>query len=318
MRLLTLTTALTVAAISNAAFAQAPKPAASAATSPAGAPAAPVQQNPIVVTVNNEPIRVSDVAAWIEAHVPAEQRAQVPQDRLFSVAVNQLATGKALQIMARKQGLDRDSAVSRQMQSAADEVLQRAILVKTVMPQVNEEAIKAQYDKQYAGKPGEPQVHARHILVDSEAKAKDVIKQLQAGAKFEDLAKKYGDPKDAATQQGGDLGTFKRGDMLPEFSDAAFKLKKGEYTTTPVKTRYGWHVIQVLDTSVSTPPSYDTVHDEIRQGLMRQDAEALGAKARDQVKIVAYGQDGKPIKQAAATTAAPAAAKPAPAAPAKK
>jgi len=307
MRALTFTSALTAALISTAALAQAPKPAAPAAP----AAATPAQQNPIILTVNSDPIRVSDIAAWVDAHVPAEQRAQLGQEKLFSAALNQLATGKALQIMARKQGLDRDPAISKQMQTAADEVLQRALLVKTVLPTVSEETIKAQYDKQYAGKPGEPQVHARHILVDSEAKAKDIIKQLQGGAKFEDLAKKYGDPKDAATQQGGDLGTFKKADMLPEFSDAAFKLKKNEYTTTPVHTRYGWHVIQTLDTSVSTPPAYDTVHDEIRQQLLRQAAEAVEQKARDAVKIVSYGPDGKPAKPT------PPAA-PAPAAPTKK
>ena len=306
MRLFSVTTALTAAALLTAApaLAQSTRKPAPAPAAASGAPAAPAAANPIIVTVNNDPIRVSDVAAWVDGHVPPEQRAQIGQEKLFNAAVNELATGKALQIMARKQGLDRDPAVARQMQTAADEVLQRQLLIKTVLPMVSEEAIKAQYDKQYAAKPGEPQVHARHILVDSEAKAKDIIKQLQAGAKFEDLAKKYSDPKDPASQQGGDLGTFKRGDMLPEFSDAAFKLKKGEYTTTPVHTRYGWHVIQVLDTSVSTPPAYDTVHDEIRQALLRQDAQTLAAKARDQVKIVSYGPDGKPAKPGSPTATA--------------
>ncbi len=295
---------LSTAALAPATRAQAPKPAAAPGTPPA-------QQNPIIATVNNEPIRLSDISAWVEAHVPAEQRQQVGQEKLFAAAMDNLVSGKALQVMARKQALDRDPAVARQMQAAADEVLQRAILVKTVLPQVTEEAIKTQYDKQYASHPGEPEIHARHILVDSEAKAKDVIKQLQAGAKFEDLAKKYGDPKDPASAAGGDLGTFKKDDMLPEFSDAAFKLKKGEFTQTPVHTRYGWHVIQVLDTSISQPPKYDAVHDQIRQELLRQDAQALAAQARAQVKIVQYGPDGKPIKPTpvSATAPAPAAAK---------
>ncbi len=305
MRALTLTTALAAALTCTASLAQSPRP---TAAKP-GAPAAPAQQNPLIATVNGDPIRLSDISAWVDTHVPAEQRAQVGQEKLFAVAMDNLVSGKALQVMARKQGLDRDPAIARQMQVAADDVLQRAILVKTVLPQVTEEAIKAQYDKEYANKPGEPEVHARHILVDSEAKAKDVIKQLQAGAKFEDLVKKYSDTKDPASAQGGDLGTFKRADMLPEFSDAAFKLKKGEYTTTPVHTRYGWHVIQVLDTSISQPPKYDAVHDEIRQELLRQDAQALAAQARQQVKIVQYGPDGKPIKPASLTTPAPATTK---------
>jgi peptidyl-prolyl cis-trans isomerase C len=295
MRAHSLTTALALAMLSSTAIAQTAKPATGAAPT--------AQQNPLIVTVNNDQIHLSDVQTWIDGHVPPEQRQQVPQDKLFAVALDNLVSGKALQVMARKQGMDKDPQVAKQMQDAANEVLQRAILIKTVRPQVSEDAIKAAYDKQYAGKPGETEVHARHILVDSEAKAQDIIKQLQAGAKFEDLAKKYGDPKDAATQQGGDLGYFKKADMLPEFSAAAFSLKKGEYTTKPVHTKYGWHVIQVLDTRTSTPPTYDQVHDQIAQTLLRQDAMALAQQARSQVKIVQYGPDGKPVKPGAGAPA---------------
>ena len=300
MRLLPLTTAFALAVLSTTALAQqAPK---------AAAPGA--QPNPLIASVNGDQIHLSDVSAWIDTHVQPEQRSQIPQEKLFAAALDNLVSGKALQIMARKQGLDKDPAVAKQMQDAANEVLQRALLIKTVRPMVSEEAIKAAYDKQFANKPGEQEIHARHILVDSEAKAKDIIAQLQAGGKFEDLAKKYGDPKDAATQNGGDLGFFKKGDMLPEFSDAAFKLKKGEYTTTPVHTKYGWHVIQVLDSRVSSPPTYEAVHDQLAQALLRQDAMDLAAKARDSVKIVQYGPDGKPLKPAASgTTPAPAAKK---------
>jgi peptidyl-prolyl cis-trans isomerase C len=297
MRLLTLSTALTVAAI-TAASAQAPKTAAPAA------PAAP-PKNALIATVNGDPIRLSDVSA-AAAQLPPEVKQQMPQNVIFGKLVDQLVARKALVIEARKEGLDRDPAVMHQMQAAADQVLQSAVLQKEVLPKITEEAIKAQYDKQYAGKPGEEEVHARHILVDSEAKAKDIIAQLKAGAKFEDLAKKYGDPKDAATQQGGDLGFFKKGDMLPEFSAAAFKLKPNEYTQTPIHTRYGWHVIQVLETKVSQPPSYDQVHDEIRQTVLQQNVQAAVAAARSQVKIVTYGPDGTPMKpQAAAPAATP-------------
>jgi peptidyl-prolyl cis-trans isomerase C len=196
-------------------------------------------------------------------------------------------------------------------------VLQGIALQRAVLPKVNEEAIKAQYDKQYAGKPGEPEVHARHILVDSEAKAKDIIAQLEKGAKFEDLAKKYGDPKDAATQQGGDLGFFKKGDMLPEFSEVAFKLKPNEYTHTPVHTHYGWHVIEVLETRTSQPPTYDQVHDEIKQQVLQADVQAAIESAKAGVKITMYNpQTGAalparqtpslPMPPGAKPTAAPA------------
>jgi peptidyl-prolyl cis-trans isomerase C len=223
--------------------------------------------------------------------------------------VDQLISGKAVQIEARKQGLDKKPEISRAMQAAADQVLQNAALKAAVLPKVDEEAVKAAYDAQYAGKPGQEEVHARHILVDSEAKAKDVIKQLDAGAKFEDLAKKYGDPKDAATQQGGDLGFFKKGDMLPEFSDVAFKLKPQEYTKTPVHTRYGWHVIQVLETRVAPPPAYDQVKSEIRQQLLQKYAKEYIAQARAQVKVQLFNASGTPAAAPAPGAKAPAPAK---------
>jgi peptidyl-prolyl cis-trans isomerase C len=226
-----------------------------------------------------------------------------------------LVSGRAVQIQAKKQGLDKDPAIARQMQAAADQVLQSAALRKAVLPKVDEEAIKAAYDKEYAGKPGEPEVHARHILVDSEAKAKDIIAQLTAGAKFDELAKKLGDPKDPATQQGGDLGFFKKADMLTEFSAAAFSLKPNEYTKTPVHTRYGWHVIQVLETRTSQPPTYDQQHDQIKQKLLQEDAKAFISAARALVKVQLFNADGSPVKPGAQPSM-PAPAAP-PAAPAK-
>ncbi len=317
MRLISLTTALTAIAITSAAVAAPPaKMAPAKAVAGKGA-------NTVVATVDGQPIRMSDVAAAAQG-LPQQVQQQMPPEKLFPALVKQLVSGKAVQILARKQGLDKDPEIARQMQAAADQVLQSAALRRAVLPKVDEEAIKAQYDKEYAGKPGEPEVHARHILVDSEAKAKDIIAQLDKGGKFDELAKKNGDPKDPATQQGGDLGFFKKGDMLKEFSDVAFTLKPNEYTKTPVHTRYGWHVIQVLETRTSQPPTYDQVHDDIRQKLLQADAKAYIASAEAQVKVQEFNGDGTPVKpgaepalppRPAAPAATPAAAPAAPVAP---
>jgi len=306
MRSLSVTTALAAAAISFAALAAPPKQ-----------PAAASGPNTVVATVNGEPIRMSDVATAAQGLPPQIQQQMAP-DKLYPLLVEQLVSGKAVQIQARKQGLDRDPAVARQMQAAADQVLQGVALRKAVLPKVDEEAIKAAYDKEYAGKPGEPEVHARHILVDSEAKAKDVIAQLDKGAKFDELAKKVGDPKDPSTQQGGDLGFFKKGDMLAEFSAVAFTLKPNEYTKTPVHTRYGWHVIQVLETRTSSPPTYDQVHDDIKQKLLQADAKAFIAEAKAAVKVQLYNADGTPVKPGAEPVMKPQAAPAAAPAPATK
>jgi peptidyl-prolyl cis-trans isomerase C len=317
MRLLPITTALTVAGLSAATLFSATV---SAAPAPAPKPAlrqAPPAGNPVVATVNGDPIRMSDVAAAAQ-QLPPNVAQQVPPQVLFPKLIDQLVSRRALLIQARKQGLEKDPAVQKQMQAAADQVLQGIALQRAVLPKVTEDAIKAAYDKQYAGKPGEPEIHARHILVDTEAKAKDIIAQLEKGAKFEDLAKKYGDPKDAATQNGGDLGFFKKGDMLPEFSTAAFALKPNEYTHTPVHTRYGWHVIQVLETRTSQPPTYDQVHDEIKQQVLQADVAAAVAAAKAGVKVQLFNANGTPVPPGGTPSLplppTPPAAKPAPAA----
>jgi peptidyl-prolyl cis-trans isomerase C len=311
MRFLPLTAAIAVTALTTASLV--PMAQAQPAKASKAAPAPAAGGNSVVATVNGDAIRLSDVAA-AASQVSPEVQQQMPKDVLYSRLIDQLVNRKALAVQAHKEGLDKDPAVQKAMQGAAEQVLVNAALQKSVLPKVNEEAIKAAYDKQYAGKPGEPEVHARHILVDSEAKAKDVIKQLQGGAKFEDLVKKFSDPKAPETQNGGDLGFFKKGDMLPEFADAAFKLKPNEFTTTPVHTRYGWHVIQTLETRTSQPPTYDQAHDQIRQQLIQAGLKTTVDNAKAAVKIVVFNSDGTVVKPGAnptlpATPAAPAPAK---------
>ena len=110
---------------------------------------------------------------------------------------------------------------------------------------MTDDEVKARYDEEIKKLPPQEEVHARHILVKTEAEAKDIIKQLDAGKDFAELAKeKSTDPNKS---EGGDLGYFAKGRMVKEFEDAAFALKKGEYTKTPVKTQFGYHVIKVED-----------------------------------------------------------------------
>ena len=120
--------------------------------------------------------------------------------------------------------------------------------------------MRARYDRDFAGKPGEPEVHARHILVGSEAEATPSLPNSRRAATSPRIAKARSSDPGAA--QGGDLGWFKKGDMLPEFSEAAFALKPGEVSHKPVHTSYGWHVIQVEERRTAPPPSFDQVREE--------------------------------------------------------
>jgi peptidyl-prolyl cis-trans isomerase C len=119
--------------------------------------------------------------------------------------------------------------------------------------------------------------------VKTEQEAKDVIKQLDGGKDFAELAKeKSTDPNKA---DGGDLGYFTKGRMVKEFEDAAFSLEKGTYSKTPVKTDFGFHVIKVEDKRDAPPPPLDQVKDQVRQLVMRDKYLALLAKAKETSKV---------------------------------
>jgi peptidyl-prolyl cis-trans isomerase C len=188
------------------------------------------------------------------------------------------------------------------MTSASDRALQSALIQKEVGPSLDESKIRAKYDAEYAGKPGEEEIHARHILVKTEAEAKDVIAKLKAGADFATLAKEKS--TDPAAASGGDLGFFKSGDMLPEFSATAFSLKAGQYSDKPVQTRYGWHVVKVEERRSAPTPAYEAVHDDLRQQMIQDGITKTVVAARGLVKVERFNPDGSPM--APAPAAAPA------------
>jgi peptidyl-prolyl cis-trans isomerase C len=275
------------------------KPAAPAAATPAA------PSDPVVGKVNGMEIHLSDLSALAQT-LPEEAR-NLPPAQLYPSLLDQAIDGKALVVMARKQSLDRDPAVSRSMAMASERALQSALIAREVGPTISEDAIKAKYDKDIAGKPGEEEVHARHILVATEDQAKKLIEQLKGGADFATLAK--ANSTDPGAAQGGDLGFFKASDMLPEFSVAAFALKPGEFTQTPVQTRYGWHIIKVEERRNSAAPSFEQVHDELRQQMISDGINKVLAQARTQVKVERFNPDGSVPKATDTATPPPPAKK---------
>ena len=299
----------------TAALAQ-PGPASGPASGPAAAPArasAPARPaDPVLAKVNGSDIRASDLNALAQT-LPEEAR-RLPPAQLYPQLLEQAIDGKSLVVMAKKEKLDSDPVVARAMMLASERTLQSALVSREVGPSVTEAKVRARYDATIAGKPGEEEVHARHILVASEDLAKKLIVELKGGADFATLAK--ANSTDPGAASGGDLGFFKATDMLPEFSAVAFALKPGEVADKPVHTRYGWHVIKVEERRKAPAPTYEAAHDELRQAMISEGINKLLASARTQVKVEQYNQDGSVMKPAAA--AAPTPAKPAPAKPAAK
>jgi len=267
------------------------------------APPAPPQPDVVVAKVNGAEIHLSDVQEAMAA-LPEEYRS-LPKQMLLPMLVDQLIDRKAVVLLAEKQGLEKDPAVQRQIARATDSALQNAVFQHEIGPLITEQAIKARYDATVAGKPGEEEVHARHILVASEDEAKKIIVALDKGGDFAALAKQHS--TDSGAAQGGDLGFFKKSDMVPEFAAAAFALKDGEYTKTPVHTQYGWHIIMVIEHRQAPPPTYEQARDQIRQDIIQEGVKKVVAEAKQGLTIVKYNPDGSTPK--ATDTAEPPPAK---------
>ena len=271
--------------------APAPAPAVQAAVAPA---------DPVVATVGTDQIRLSDLRE-VMASLPPNARSMPPQT-LLPILLDQVIEARLLVAEARKQGLDKDATVARQMSAAADRALETALLHKEIDHLVTDAALKVRYEKDTAGKTGETEVHARHILVPEEAVAKKITEDLKKGGDFAALSKEFSkDP--GASAQGGDLGFFKKGDMVPEFAATAFSLKDGEVSPAPVQTQFGWHVIQVLEHRQAPVPPYETARDELRQKVVQENVQAAVARARVGVAIEKFNLDGS--KQRATDSAEP-------------
>jgi peptidyl-prolyl cis-trans isomerase C len=245
--------------------------------------------DPVVATVDGQPIHLSELKDAVQA-LPENLRA-MPAQTLYPMLLEQLIDGRALAAEARKSGLDKDPAVQRQVTEAEDRALQTALLNRELAPSITEEALHARYDQDIAGKPGEEEVHAKHILVSSEAEAKKIIAELKGGADFAALAKQYS--KDASgAQEGGDLGFFKQSEMVPEFAAAAFALKPGQMSDQPVHTQFGWHVIVVVERRHAPVPSFDQAREQLRQRIIHQGVQQAVAKARASTSVVKFNLDG--------------------------
>jgi peptidyl-prolyl cis-trans isomerase C len=255
------------------------------------APAAKPTDDPVVAKVNGEAIYRSDLAA--AAQQLPQQYQQMPKDVLYPMLVDRLVDLKLIAATGREQHLQDDPALKHRLANFEDRLIQEAYLTKEIQKQVTDAKLKERYTKFIADNPGQEEVSARHILVGSEDEAKAVIAELKKGADFADLARKKSiDP--SAKSTGGDLGFFTKDQMVPEFSEAAFKLSKGQVTEQPVKSSFGWHVIRVEDKRKGTPPSFDEAKEELTAELSQQVIGEVVKQLRSGAKLERFNMDGTP------------------------
>jgi len=266
-----------------------PKPAAVTAM-PA---AAPVDPNKVILTIGSEKITAGQYEALVDA-LPAQYQsvARGPRKREFAESIVQL---KILSQNAEKAGLDKSQKVQQQLHFQRENLLAQAMFENLQqVTKVDDAAVQAYYD---AHKNEYESVKAKHILVRMKgapmpgaegkpelteeqalAKAQEVVKKLKAGGDFAAVAKTDSDDTGSAAQ-GGDLGEFHRGMMVPPFEEAAFALKVGEISE-PVKSPFGYHVIVVQNHSVKTMADVrPEIEKALRPELAKKEVESLRAKS---------------------------------------
>lgn len=212
----------------------------------------------VVATVNGEPVTEAELERY------RTERPGASQDQL----VDELVARELIHQDALRRGLDKDADVKREMEDMRERVLMAAA-VRQALEQnpVTEDELKAEYEK-LKGQLAREEYKARHILVADEAKAKQLIAELDKGAKFDELARKHSTGPTSKT--GGDLGWFSPEQMVPPFAQAVRGLKKGTYTKAPVQTQYGWHVIRLEDTRTVPAPSLADVKERLRAALQQR------------------------------------------------
>ncbi len=242
------------------------------------------QDDPVVAKVGKLEIHQSELDIAVQNLDP--QFAQLPDDQKKVAALSGAIDVKLLASDAMGEKLQDTDDFKKRMAYIQDRELHNAYFRKHVVDATTDAEVKARYDKEIASLPKQEEIHAAHILVKTEDEAKQIIAQLDKGADFAALAKQHS--QDSNKDDGGDLGWFGHGRMVPEFETAAFALKKGEYTKTPVKTQFGYHVIKLEDTRIAPPPPFEQVEDQVKQLVMRDKYVALidAAKKTQTVDIV--------------------------------
>jgi peptidyl-prolyl cis-trans isomerase C len=250
--------------------------------------------NPVLARVDGIEIRMTDVQAEA-ARLPEELRGMPPM-MLYPLLLDQMITQKAITAAARAQGLDRDPEVQARIRRAEEEMLQQALLTREIQPALTEEALRARYQREIASRPAEEEVRARHILVPTEAEARTALAEARRpGADFAEVARRRS--TGPGSREGGDLGFFKRADMLPEFAEAAFALRPGEISQNPVRTQFGWHVIKVEERRAVPPPSYEDSRENLRSQAFEEGVNQAVERIRAAARVERFNMDGSPQTQ---------------------
>ncbi|SFZ85783.1 peptidyl-prolyl cis-trans isomerase C [Devosia enhydra] len=310
--LLVAASALVVAPAALAQGTDAPANATAPAETAPAAPAAPAEIDPnaVVATVGDETITEADLA--FAAEDLGEDIAGVPPAEQRAFLLSMLIDMKVMAQGAREAGMADTELFKRRLAYLEQRALYRAFFSEQINAAVTPEAVQTAYEAFIADIEPQEQVRASHILVETEDEAKAVIAELEGGRPFEEVAREKSIDPGAAN--GGDLGFFSAGMMVPPFSEAAFALSEPGQLSAPVQSQFGWHVIKLAEKRTAPPPSIQQVAPRLQQMLVfeaynnvvvpRKDATSIDIPdAALAAQVEALGETEEAAAEAAAAPA---------------
>tara|TARA_B100000073_G_scaffold345101_1_gene353356 strand:+ start:3841 stop:4803 length:963 start_codon:yes stop_codon:yes gene_type:complete len=245
--------------------------------------------DPTVAVIDSVEIKRSEIFDMIDELAGPQQ--VVPKQIVFPVVLDQFVNGKIVELKADKSDVMSSDEYKTRLEDAKKQIARAVFIEKQVNDRITDEALKAAYDEYAAEQKSVEELSARHILVGSEDEAKEIIAALDGGKDFAELAKEKS--TGPSGENGGDLGYFKKGDMVPAFEEAAFKLEKGAYTKAPVQTQFGFHVIKVEDKRNLEPASFEDMKESLQASLRTQVLQDLLGDWRSEAKVKLYNINGE-------------------------
>lgn len=247
----------------------------------AAAPLAAVAEDKVVATIDGKPITEGDLAV-AESEIGSDM-GTMPADQKRTSLLEFLIDNQLFAEAAENEKLNDGPDFQTRLNYLKRRALRELYFDKVIKASVSEADARKIYDEQVKLLKPEEEVSARHILVDTEAEAKALKEKIDKGADFAQLAKE--NSKDPGSKDdGGNLGYFGHGQMVPQFEEVVFKLKKGE-VSDPVKTQFGWHLVKLEDRRVKQPPAFEIVKDRIIQSMLLKKAQQTAIALRSKAKI---------------------------------
>ena len=249
--------------------------------------AAAAGKDGVAATVNGKEIKVEEIKAAYNTNPAVKEKASF--DEFYTNTLDIFVDGEIVYQAAVEEKVTDTPEYKVQLNALKEELARKIYLEKQVRAKVTDEAVRKLYNDYKNSFNGEKEIKAKHILVDSEAKAKEVIAKLKEEGDFDKLTKEY-------SKEPAELGYFTKDMMVPEFADAAFKLKKGQYTKSPVKTQFGYHVILVEDIRDAKPLPLKQVEGKLRAMLAQKTMSDVVKGLQGKAKVVKYDAKGNEIK----------------------